>query len=89
MKLTSDLKRTYNYIFANVRLYTIDVYEKPATLFVGEFIGTPQMNFIKGTVDKGFFKSKNFNLNIKEDITNENVILGIRPENLILKIMVI
>ena len=63
----------------------IDVYEKPATLFVAEFIGTPQMNFIKGAINKGVFKSKNFNLNTEKNITNENVILGIRPENLIMK----
>ena len=28
----------------------IDVYEKPATHFVAEFIGTPQMNFIDGNI---------------------------------------
>ena len=62
----------------------INVYEKPATLFVAEFIGTPQMNFINGKIDKGIFKSKNSNFDTDTDITNENVILGIRPENLLL-----
>ena len=63
----------------------INVYEKPATLFVAEFIGTPQMNFIKGSIEKGIFKSKNLTLNSETNLTNENVILGIRPENLLLK----
>jgi len=26
----------------------IEVYEKPASRFVGEFIGSPQMNFVNG-----------------------------------------
>jgi sn-glycerol 3-phosphate transport system ATP-binding protein len=62
----------------------INVYEKPATLFVAEFIGTPQMNFIKGSIERGIFMSKKFNLNTSLKMTNENLILGIRPENLLL-----
>ena len=62
----------------------IEVYEKPATLFVAEFIGTPQMNFIRGSIENGIFKSKKLELNTNLSINNENVILGIRPENLLL-----
>ena len=36
-------------------------------------------------LSKGIFKSKNLTLNTETNLTNENVILGIRPENLLLK----
>ena len=62
----------------------IEVYEKPATLFVAEFIGTPQMNFIKGSINNGIFNSNKFNFDTNSNISNQNAILGIRPENLII-----
>ena len=40
----------------------IEVYEKPETLFVAEFIGTPQMNFIKGKLESNKFISEGFKL---------------------------
>ena len=40
----------------------IEVYEKPETLFVAEFIGTPQMNFIKGKLESNKFTSRRFYL---------------------------
>ena len=42
----------------------IEVYEKPASKFVGEFIGSPQMNFVNGTIKNNIFESKNLKLNI-------------------------
>ena len=70
-----------------------EIYEHPANVFVGGFIGTPPMNFIHGVVDeKGEFNTKD-NQRIllpksKVEILKDNgyigkeVILGIRPEEI-------
>ena len=60
----------------------IEVYEKPATHFVAEFIGTPQMNFINGKVHSNKFISDGFECSINKDLNYQEVIFGIRPENL-------
>ena len=63
----------------------IEVYEKPASRFVAEFIGSPQMNFVNGTIKNNIFESKNFKLNKDLNIDNANVVLGFRAEDLNLK----
>ena len=63
----------------------IEVYEKPASKFVGEFIGSPQMNFVNGTIKNNIFESKSFKLNIDSKIDSANVVLGFRAEDLHLK----
>ncbi|HWQ78981.1 MAG TPA: sn-glycerol-3-phosphate ABC transporter ATP-binding protein UgpC [Anaerovoracaceae bacterium] len=69
-----------------------NLYNKPSNLFVGGFIGTPQMNFINGTIIKtesGYAaefaghritlpESKHKNLASYE---GKEVVLGIRPED--------
>jgi ABC-type sugar transport system ATPase subunit len=60
----------------------IDVYEKPATHFVAEFIGTPQMNFIDGNIKSNKFVSKGFDCPLNIDLNDQEVIFGLRPENL-------
>lgn len=71
-----------------------EIYEHPANVFVGGFIGTPPMNFIHGTVDeKGVFASTDgvhkvlipegkMAAVINGDYVNKPVILGIRPEDI-------
>ena len=49
----------------------IDIYEKPASIFVGEFIGSPQMYFVNGTIKNNIFESKCFKLNIDSKIDSE------------------
>jgi multiple sugar transport system ATP-binding protein len=70
-----------------------NLYNKPCNLFVAGFIGTPQMNFINGTVvktDGGYAaefagrritlpESKHGNL---EACAGREVIFGIRPEDI-------
>ena len=63
----------------------IDIYEKPASIFVGEFIGSPQMNFVNGTIKNNIFESKGFKLNIDSKIDSANVVLGFRAEDLEIK----
>ena len=63
----------------------IEVYEKPETKFVAEFIGSPQMNFINGTIKNNYFESKGLKLKIDLNIDNANVNLGFRAEDLEIK----
>ena len=63
----------------------IEVYEKPETKFVAEFIGSPQMNFINGTIKNNKFESKGLKLKIDLNIDNANVNLGFRAEDLEIK----
>ena len=70
-----------------------EVYDAPANVFVGGFIGTPPMNFIHGELnDKGVFTSSkgNFKIQIPEGklkvarekgYENREIIFGIRPED--------
>ena len=63
----------------------IEVYEKPESKFVAEFIGSPQMNFINGTIKNNYFESKGLKLKINLNIDNANVNLGFRAEDLEIK----
>ena len=68
-----------------------EVYNYPANIFVGGFIGSPAMNFFKGRlVDKAFVTEGEEQVKITltkevyERIKNyegHNIVLGIRPEN--------
>ncbi len=68
-----------------------DVYDKPVNKFVAGFIGSPSMNFIQGRLDGGKFVTSAFNLELPEAIITkvlknttdpDNLILGIRPEDI-------
>ncbi len=68
-----------------------EVYENPENVFVGGFIGSPAMNFFEGKVSDGHFVIGQVSLKIPDDklsllkdqgLTDESVILGIRPEHI-------
>ena len=71
-----------------------EIYEHPANVFVGGFIGTPPMNFIHGKVDKkGLFTSTDGSQKVmipegkvsilkEQNYLEKDVILGIRPEDI-------
>jgi multiple sugar transport system ATP-binding protein len=66
----------------------IEVYLKPANIFVGGFIGSPPMNFINGTVLN--IQPLKINLNgiiisplLETSPGNKNLIIGIRPEDIL------
>ena len=74
-----------------------NIYNKPDTIFVADFVGSPSMNFISGNIKKDennflFFSdneknSKGINLS-NLDLTiddGKKVFLGIRPEHIFLK----
>lgn len=60
------------------------VYNHPKTLFAATFLGTPQINLIPGKTKNGRFENEFFSISLPEykNVTNPNVLLGIRSENL-------
>jgi len=68
-----------------------EIYDNPANIFVGGFIGTPPMNFISGKLEKDFFVGEGIKVKVPEDkmtiiknnkLENKGIVLGIRPENI-------
>lgn len=72
-----------------------EVYNNPANIFVGGFIGAPAMNFFRGKyigedfVIEGDKTQRTIRIHVPEELRaniqgyeNEEVILGIRPENI-------
>ena len=66
----------------------LDLYDRPANLFVAGFIGSPAMNFVRGHVEEGVFRSSGgLTLPLPEGINLANIpggdlIYGIRPEHI-------
>lgn len=68
----------------------IDLYENPANTFVATFIGLPPMNMFEGVISCGHFVNDilDYPLNDKQkellkDYEGKNVIMGVRPENIL------
>ncbi len=70
----------------------LEVYERPANLFVAAFIGTPPMNFVKTTVADGGgrLRAGAFEIPVPAaarsalgGLAGRNVVAGIRPENVL------
>jgi multiple sugar transport system ATP-binding protein len=69
----------------------LDVYDRPANLFVAQFIGTPPMNFLKGKLeaDGARIVGPTFSLPLPPELRaatagkdGAEVVVGIRPEHL-------
>ena len=71
----------------------LTVYSKPANRFVAGFIGSPPMNFVKGTIgkkgDNYTFKCESFEIDVPpevdhllEEYVGKEVTFGIRPEHI-------
>jgi len=71
-----------------------EIYNHPNNMFVASFIGSPAMNFLRGTLaEEGgalYFRGTSINVKLPEGRTQalkdagligKNVVLGIRPEN--------
>ncbi len=72
-----------------------EIYNKPANMFVANFIGSPAMNFIRGKVDGEYFilgdrriALPGMYLDDLRPYDGKEVVLGIRPEDLHTEIIV-
>ncbi|SMX23783.1 ABC transporter ATP-binding protein [Boseongicola aestuarii] len=63
----------------------LDLYRDPDNKFVAGFIGSPAMNFMKGTVKGGVIEVPALEMTVNPDITlpseGTDVIVGLRPEH--------
>ncbi|TIO06165.1 sn-glycerol-3-phosphate ABC transporter ATP-binding protein UgpC [Mesorhizobium sp.] len=63
-----------------------ELYEQPTNLFVAGFIGSPEMNLIRGRIDNGVFVAEQgLRLPLPEDARmgdGEAVVYGIRPQHI-------
>ena len=61
----------------------IELYDRPATVFVAGFIGSPAMNFLPGETSGGQIKLENGVTITGAEGANGTITLGIRPEHLV------
>ncbi len=77
----------------------LTIYERPANRFVAGFIGSPPMNFLKGTIQRVngqlYFQEGTFRLRLVEDMVEsllpyegKDMVFGIRPEDLYDKLFI-
>lgn len=63
----------------------LEVYDRPANLFVAGFIGSPEMNLVEGRIVGGRFQADGFSIDLPKGMTaeeNSSISLGIRPEHI-------
>jgi multiple sugar transport system ATP-binding protein len=64
-----------------------EVYQSPANLFVAQFIGTPPMNLLPGTIADGMLRTGSFALPLSPKFRDrvqegQRVVAGLRPEHI-------
>ena len=58
-----------------------DIYNKPANLFVAKFLGSPEINILNGQVkNHQLFIGEDHVLDTTNDVADQDVYVGIRPE---------
>ena len=60
----------------------LDIYERPANLFVAGFIGSPPMNLVPGSLHGGVFSAPGVRVEGFAAADTANAVLGVRPEDL-------
>ncbi|MBF6595941.1 MAG: ABC transporter ATP-binding protein [Thermaceae bacterium] len=60
----------------------IRVYQEPTNTFVGGFIGSPPMNFLRLRVEGGQARIESLMLSLPTSPPGQEVLLGVRPEDL-------
>ncbi|AVX03551.1 maltose/maltodextrin import ATP-binding protein MalK [Maritalea myrionectae] len=61
----------------------IDLYEKPASIFVAGFIGSPSMNFLPGHLANAHIELENGQKIPTTSVQQGDAIFGVRPEHMI------
>lgn len=59
-----------------------DIYSKPNTKFVAEFIGSPQMNIFNCKIDNGVAKIDDNSINLNKSVNIDDASIGIRPDDI-------
>ena len=59
-----------------------EIYSKPNTKFVAEFIGSPQMNLFNCKIENGLAKIENNEINLDKSLNIESACIGIRPDDI-------
>jgi multiple sugar transport system ATP-binding protein len=66
-----------------------EIYDRPATMFVADFIGSPAMNFLcfEGSLQRGTHQVSLNGLSVEvpeayEDVAGQELVLGARPEHI-------
>ena len=60
----------------------LELYDRPANTFVAGFVGSPAMNFVRGAVVGGRFRSDDGSFEVGGVVGTGPVTLGVRPEDL-------
>ncbi|HEX7993488.1 MAG TPA: ABC transporter ATP-binding protein [Streptosporangiaceae bacterium] len=58
----------------------LDLYSTPANTFVAQFVGSPAMNIVEGTVQDGTFRCAVGTLAVPAGMPSGDMLLGFRPE---------
>ena len=59
-----------------------EIYSKPNTKFVAEFIGSPQMNLFNCKIENGLAKIENNEISLDKSLNIESACIGIRPDDI-------
>ena len=59
-----------------------DIYSKPNTKFVAEFIGSPQMNLFNCKIENGNAKIGDVHINLENSINIQDASIGVRPDDI-------
>ena len=59
-----------------------DIYSKPNTKFVAEFIGSPQMNVFNCKIENGKAKIGDGHINLENSINIQDASIGVRPDDI-------
>ena len=59
-----------------------DIYSKPNTKFVAEFIGSPQMNLFNCNIENGIAKLGDGQINLDSSINIQDASIGVRPDDI-------
>ncbi|QIB33123.1 ABC transporter ATP-binding protein [Ancylobacter pratisalsi] len=63
----------------------LEVYDRPANLFVASFVGSPEMNLVEGRIEAGAFHSGGLTVTLPDGVQaadGTEVVLGVRPEHI-------
>ena len=59
-----------------------DIYSRPNTKFVAEFIGSPQMNLFNCKIENGNAKIGDVHINLENSINIQDASIGVRPDDI-------